>query len=100
MIYVQQPVNPKQIIHGSDPQLIILTAHHLKEILNEVSNVPDMVKYIPEIVINGLNQKVVKESMKAGIEAVIDFDDVLHVSAGNYKGKLGEYRIDLKELFV
>ncbi len=38
--------------------------------------------------------------MKAGIEAVIDFDDVLHVSAGNYKGKLGEYRIDLKELFV
>ena len=37
--------------------------------------------------------------MKAGIEAVIDFDDVLKVSAGNYQGKLGEYRIDLKELF-
>ena len=72
----------------------------LKTVLNEVSNVPDNVKYIPEIVINGLNEKVLKEAMKAGIEAVISFDDVSHVSAGNYKGKLGEYRIDLKELFI
>ena len=37
--------------------------------------------------------------MKAGIEAVIDFDDVSHVSAGNYNGLLGEYRIDLRSLF-
>ena len=72
----------------------------LKNVLDEVSNVPDKVKYIPEIVINGLNQKVLKEAMKAGIEAVLAFDDVLEVSAGNYDGKLGEYRIDLKELFV
>jgi formylmethanofuran--tetrahydromethanopterin N-formyltransferase len=72
----------------------------LKTVLNKASNVPDNVKYIPEIVINGLNIKVLKEAMKAGIEAVIDFDDVSHVSAGNYEGKLGEYRIDLKELFI
>jgi formylmethanofuran--tetrahydromethanopterin N-formyltransferase len=72
----------------------------LKEILNEVSEVPDMVKYIPEIVINGLDQNVVKEGMKAGIEAVVGFDDVIRVSAGNYDGKLGDYRIDLKELFI
>ena len=71
----------------------------LKGILKEVSQVPDNVKYIPEIVINGLNQKVLKEGMKAGIDAIIDFDDVLHVSAGNYNGKLGEYKIDLRELF-
>ena len=38
--------------------------------------------------------------MKTGIEAVTAFDDVLHVSAGNYNGNLGEYRIDLKELFL
>ena len=49
----------------------------LKRVLNEVSHVPDKVNYIPEIVINGLNQKVLEEGMKAGIEAVIDFDDVL-----------------------
>jgi len=71
----------------------------LKGILKEVSKVPDDVKYIPEIVINGLDQEVLREGMKAGIEAVIDFDDVLHVSAGNYQGNLGEYRIDLRELF-
>ena len=72
----------------------------LKDVLNEVSNVPDNIKYIPEIVINGLNKKVLKEAMKTGIEAVIAFDDVLHVSAGNYNGNLGEYRINLKELFI
>lgn len=71
----------------------------LKDVLNDVSKVPDNIKYIPEIVINGLDKKVVKEAMKAGIETVINFDDVLHVSAGNYNGKLGEYQIDLKELF-
>ena len=71
----------------------------LREILNDASKVPDGVKYIPEIVINGLDQKVLKEGMKTGIEAVVDFDDVLHVSAGNYQGKLGEYRIDLRRLF-
>jgi formylmethanofuran--tetrahydromethanopterin N-formyltransferase len=71
----------------------------LKGILKDVSQVPDDVKYIPEIVINGLDQKVIREGMKSGIEAVIDFDDVLRVSAGNYHGKLGEYRIDLRELF-
>ncbi len=71
----------------------------LKSVLNEVSKVPENVNYIPEIVLNGLNQKVLEEGMKAGIEAVIDFDDVSHVSAGNYNGLLGEYRIDLRSLF-
>jgi len=71
----------------------------LKEILKEISKVPDEVKYIPEIVINGLNQNVLREGMKAGIEALIDFEDVLYVSAGNYQGKLGEYKLNLQELF-
>jgi formylmethanofuran--tetrahydromethanopterin N-formyltransferase len=71
----------------------------LKRVLNEVSQVPENVKYIPEIVLNGLNQKVLKKGMKAGIEAVIDFDDVSHVSAGNYNGLLGEYKINLRSLF-
>jgi formylmethanofuran--tetrahydromethanopterin N-formyltransferase len=71
----------------------------LKSVLNEVSQVPENVNYIPEIVLNGLNQKVLEEGMKAGIEAVIDFDDVSLVSAGNYNGLLGEYKIDLRSLF-
>jgi len=71
----------------------------LKNRLNKDSKVPENVNYIPEIVINGLNLKLVKKAMKAGIEAVIDFGDVLHVSAGNYNGLLGEYKINLRGLF-
>ena len=41
----------------------------------------------------------VKEATKAGIKAVLDVDGVVKVSAGNYGGKLGEYKIPLKELF-
>jgi len=61
--------------------------------------VPEGVGYIPEIVINGLNMEAVQEAMKVGIEATLDFDDVLKVSAGNYQGKLGDYNVPLKELF-
>ena len=71
----------------------------LKEKLGEVSMVPEDVKYVPEIVINGLTLEAVKEGTKAGIEALMDFDDILKVSAGNYEGKLGDYKIYLKELF-
>ena len=71
----------------------------LKRVLNEVSKVPENVNYIPEIVLNGLNLNLLEKGMKAGIEAVIDFDDVSLVSAGNYNGLLGEYRIDLRSLF-
>jgi len=41
----------------------------------------------------------IKEATKTGINAVLDVDGVVRVSAGNYGGKLGEYKIQLKELF-
>jgi formylmethanofuran--tetrahydromethanopterin N-formyltransferase len=34
-----------------------------------------------------------------GIKAVLDVEDVLRVSAGNYEGILGDYKIYLRELF-
>jgi formylmethanofuran--tetrahydromethanopterin N-formyltransferase len=37
--------------------------------------------------------------MKAGIGAVLKVDGVAGVSAGNYGGKLGEFKIHLRELF-
>jgi formylmethanofuran--tetrahydromethanopterin N-formyltransferase len=58
-----------------------------------------VVKYIPEIVINGVSMRAVKEAMKAGIEASLAIDGVVKVSAGNYEGKLGEHKIYLRELF-
>jgi formylmethanofuran--tetrahydromethanopterin N-formyltransferase len=38
--------------------------------------------------------------MKAGIGAVLNVDGVVRVSAGNYGGKLGEFKIYLRELFL
>jgi formylmethanofuran--tetrahydromethanopterin N-formyltransferase len=71
----------------------------LKGKLGRDSRVPEDVKYIPEIVINGISMSAVKEAMKAGIMAALDTKDVMRISAGNYKGKLGNHRIDLQELF-
>jgi formylmethanofuran--tetrahydromethanopterin N-formyltransferase len=72
----------------------------LKQRLGKASLVPEGVRYIPEIVINGVSIASVKEAMKAGIEAVLNVDGVVRVSAGNYGGKLGEFKIYLRELFL
>lgn len=71
----------------------------LRAVLDKQSLVPEGVEYIPEIVINGLNHVVVEEAMKIGIQAVLEVEDVLRVSAGNYDGTLGDYKIYLRELF-
>jgi formylmethanofuran--tetrahydromethanopterin N-formyltransferase len=71
----------------------------LKPRLGNASLVPEDVRYVPEIVINGISMEAVKEAMKAGIEAVLNVDGVVRVSAGNYDGKLGEFKILLRELF-
>ena len=71
----------------------------LKEKLKEFSKVPERVHYIPEIVINGISLDVVKVAMKAGIEAARSIKGVRSISAGNYGGRLGKYKILLRELF-
>jgi len=70
----------------------------LKKKLGKESKVPEGVNYIPEIVINGVSLDAVKEAMKAGIDAAREVDGVLGISAGNYGGKLGQYKIYLSEL--
>jgi len=70
----------------------------LKKQLGNESRVPESVNYIPEIVINGISMEAVKKAMKAGIEAVLNVDGVVKVSAGNYGGKLGKYKIFLREI--
>lgn len=80
----------------------------LKKKLGKNSKVPQTVKYIPEIVINGISLEAVKKAMKAGIDAVLRAEGVVGVtagpgevliSAGCYGGKLGEYKIYLRDLF-
>jgi formylmethanofuran--tetrahydromethanopterin N-formyltransferase len=62
------------------------------------SEVPENVGSVYEIVINGLNQKVVKKAMATGIKAAVKVPGVVKITAGNYGGKLGPYRADLKEV--
>jgi len=85
------------------PQIGPTTNHlycpSLKARLGGESKVPEGVGYIAEIVIDGFSLDAVKEATKAGISAVLDVDGVVRVSAGNYGGKLGEYKIPLRELF-
>ncbi|MCL2687327.1 MAG: formylmethanofuran--tetrahydromethanopterin N-formyltransferase [Methanobrevibacter sp.] len=73
----------------------------LKKDIENISKVPDNVKYIPEIVINGINMKTAKLAMKESIEAVLESDfaeDIVKISAGNFKGELGEYNINLLDI--
>ena len=92
---------------GSKPEtkfpLIGPTTNHpycssLKEKLGAESKVPEDVKYIPEIVINGTSLEAVKEAMKIGIHAAAEVDGVVTISAGNYGGKLGRHKIALRGL--
>jgi len=93
---------------GSKPEtkfpLIGPTTNHpycssLKEKLGTESRVPNNVKYIPEIVINGISIEEVKAAMKVGINSACEVDGVVRISAGNYGGKLGRHKICLRELF-
>ena len=72
----------------------------LRPRLGKTLKIPEGVRYIPEIVINGVSMEAVRAATKAGIEAVKGVDGVLRVSAGNYEGKLGEFKINLRELFL
>ena len=60
--------------------------------------VPKGVKSIPEIVFNGLQLDDVKLAMQKTIEGISDMEGLIKISAGNYGGKLGKYKIYLREL--
>jgi formylmethanofuran--tetrahydromethanopterin N-formyltransferase len=64
------------------------------------SKVPAGVQSIPEIVINGLSLPIVKRAMRAAIESVEAVNGLVRISAGNYGGTLGRYKIPLRELLA
>lgn len=64
----------------------------------EGSEVPEGVSSIIEIVINGTSTKSVGNAMGAGIEAARGTDGLVRISAGNFGGKLGKFKIDLKSV--
>lgn len=60
--------------------------------------VPAGVESIPEIVINGVDEETVKNAMRAVMYTAAEVPGVKRISAGNYEGKLGKFRIYLKDL--
>lgn len=62
------------------------------------SVVPEGVKAIPEIVIDGVTLGAVEDAMKAAIRAAKKVRGVVKISAGNYGGRLGKYKIPLGKL--
>jgi len=63
------------------------------------SQVPDGVNAVYEIVVNGIDERAVSNAMKAGIRASTGTGTVMYIGATNFGGKLGQYRLDLHDLF-
>jgi formylmethanofuran--tetrahydromethanopterin N-formyltransferase len=68
------------------------------KLLLDEFQVPAGVKSIPELVFNGLQLDDVKLAMKKTIEGISNMEGLLKISAGNYGGKLGKFKIFLREL--
>ncbi|MEM2273453.1 MAG: formylmethanofuran--tetrahydromethanopterin N-formyltransferase [Candidatus Bathyarchaeia archaeon] len=62
------------------------------------TRVPEGVNAIYEIVINGLNLEGVKAAMAEGLRAAAKVPGVIRISAGNYGGKLGPFKVYLRDL--
>ena len=65
---------------------------------SEEFEVPEGVLSIPEIIFNALDLETVELTMAKIIEGILDMDGLLKISAGNYGGKLGKFKIYLREL--
>lgn len=61
------------------------------------TSLPDNAQCVLEIVIDGLDEDSVRKAMFAGMQAA-STSGILQISAGNYGGDLGQYKIDLHSL--
>lgn len=62
------------------------------------TRVPEGVDAIYEIVINGLSLEGIKAAMAEGIKAAVEAPGVVRITAGNYGGKLGPFKVYLRDL--
>ena len=65
----------------------------------EECQIPTNVDGVYEIVIDGVDEDAVKAAMKAGIEAAVQVPGVIKISAGNFGGNLGAFKLNLHDLF-
>ncbi|MFX1427818.1 MAG: formylmethanofuran--tetrahydromethanopterin formyltransferase [Promethearchaeota archaeon] len=64
----------------------------------EEFKVPNGVLSIPEIVFNAIDINTIEETMLKTIQGIINMEGLIKISTGNYGGKLGKYKIFLREL--
>lgn len=62
------------------------------------SQLSESVNCVYEIVINGLTVEAVKKAVGEGVKAAASVSDVVRISSGNYGGRLGPYKVFLKEV--
>jgi formylmethanofuran--tetrahydromethanopterin N-formyltransferase len=62
-----------------------------------VSELPDAVSAVLEIVVDGLDRPAIEQALRVGIEAACR-PGVVQISAGNYGGKLGKHHFRLHDL--
>lgn len=65
--------------------------------VSKQSALPESAQCVLEIVIDGLTEDAVKQAMQTGMMAAAAAG-ILQISAGNYGGNLGQYKINLKDL--
>jgi formylmethanofuran--tetrahydromethanopterin N-formyltransferase len=62
------------------------------------SQMSEGVNCVYEIVINGLSVEAVEKAVGEGVKAAAGVEGVVRISAGNYGGRLGPYKVFLKEV--
>jgi len=62
------------------------------------SKVPAGIRAVYEIVIDGIDEKSVAAAMAAGIKAAVTVPGVKFISAGNFGGNLGPFKIELHKV--
>jgi formylmethanofuran--tetrahydromethanopterin N-formyltransferase len=62
-----------------------------------VSQLPEGVNSVLEIVVDGLDRQAIERALRAGISAACR-SGIVEISAGNYGGKLGKHHFHLHEL--
>jgi formylmethanofuran--tetrahydromethanopterin N-formyltransferase len=79
--------------------LIASTNHEYCPTLKGVvqSKLPEGVESVSEIIIDGTSERNVREAMRKGITACSSVRGLVKISAGNYGGRLGKYKIPLKQ---
>ena len=86
---------------GSKYKAIVASTNHiycptLKGVIKD-SLVPENVHSCLEVVIDAVSEEKIIEAMKVGINAAAQ-DGIMQITAGNCNGKLGQYKIFLKDL--